>query len=147
MFVAKIWLRILNIQATYHQVTLMQIWKSASAINEGRWYMINNVCSLLGIFFGTWWHILIQHLNMRQMAVNFVPCVLNDDQQLNWHSEQTLARSSQKDGNFLHKPWHEMNPTGRACHLHVQKRQAAGNSSQGTHPSRPNWIHTSTSGY
>jgi len=51
----------------------MKIWKSASAIHEDRWGMINIVCSLLGVF--------SQYMNTDGCKI--VPCVLNDYQQQN----------------------------------------------------------------
>jgi hypothetical protein len=73
-FLAKIWLgdfeHLGHISSSHTNENLEK------CISQPWCCMINNVCSFLSKFLSTW----------IQMAVKFVPCVLNDYREQNWHS-------------------------------------------------------------
>jgi len=76
-----------------------KVWET---LLEDRRRTIHNVCNIVGLSYGTCQRILSDELNMRHIAVKFVPRLLSSDQKEYRISVYTeLKKQPENDPNFI----------------------------------------------
>jgi hypothetical protein len=88
----------------FSHFTEQNVEKVWQVVCEGRWHINNAGCNILGLSYHTCWSTLTEDMETRQIAVKFMPHLLNADQKQNQCSVcKNLQDQGKKERNFLSK--------------------------------------------